>query len=398
MSTPGIICDGVSKKFRRGEHHDSLRSAITSLFRRTPAPSTLGDRGFWAVRDVSFEVKPGQAFGIIGPNGAGKSTLLKLLTRVLQPTVGKITVRGRQGALIEVAAGFHPDLTGRENVSLQGAIMGMSSVDIARKFDQIVEFAGIIDFIDTPVKRYSTGMNARLGFAIAAHLDPDVLFVDEVLSVGDLGFQQKAFGRIQELATSGIPVVVVSHQLDRVAQLCTDAILIDHGTVLRQGTPVECITTYLERGREGFVDDGNSPAVIDRVRVMSEENIVSGGYLRVRIDGTVLPGGIPAHIDPVVLVVTNAASGAIICAVGSSTANFTLSEGAFTVDAALQMNVPRGIYVVQAGVWDRQTDRALGKGPSLVVQVGEGVRFVGSVQLNAEMSVVAAAPPLVRAR
>jgi lipopolysaccharide transport system ATP-binding protein len=400
MTVPGIICDGVSKKFRRGEHHDSLRSLISSFFRRKQEAPMLGERGFWAVHDISFEVKPGQAYGIIGPNGAGKSTLLKLLTRVLKPTLGSVTVHGRQGALIEVAAGFHPDLTGRENVGLQGAIMGMSAADMARKFDQIVEFAGIADFIDTPVKRYSSGMNARLGFSIAAHLDPDVLFVDEVLSVGDLGFQQKAFGRIQELATSGIPVVVVSHQLDRVTQLCTDVILLDHGNVVRQGTAVECVTAYLQRGREGFTaaGAGDSPAVIERVTTMSEGDVASGEVLRLRVEGRVLPGGVPEHVDPVVIGVTNAATGAIVCAVGSSGAEIKLSEGEFVMDVALQMNVPRGIYLVQAGVWNRKTDQLLGKGPSLVVQIGDGVRFVGPVQLNARMTVVAAAPELVPVR
>src|SRR5207248_1473474 len=171
---------------------------------------------FWAVRDISFAVNEGEALGIIGPNGAGKSTVLKLLTRILKPTRGTCAVRGRVGALIEVAAGFHPDLTGRENVFLQGAVMGMKRAEIVRAFDDIIDFAGIAGFVDTPVKRYSSGMNARLGFSIAAHLSPDVLIIDEVLSVGDAAFQERCTTRMQSLIAEGIPLVFVSHNLPAV--------------------------------------------------------------------------------------------------------------------------------------------------------------------------------------
>ena len=193
---------------------------------------------------MSFEVGPGEALGIIGPNGAGKSTILKLLSRILRPTRGTCEVRGRAGALIEVAAGFHPDLTGRENVFLQGAIMGMKRVDIERKFDEIVEFAGVSEFIDTQVKRYSSGMNARLGFAIAAHLDPDVLLIDEVLSVGDAAFQDRCVDRMRELIKRGIPLVFISHNLPAVLELCTRAIVIDHGTVKFDGDPAAAVQEY----------------------------------------------------------------------------------------------------------------------------------------------------------
>ena len=219
MSDASVSFRHVWKKFRYGEVHNSLRDLLPALGRRlirgrSPAAHDLQSGDFWALRDVSFEVGPGEALGIIGPNGAGKSTVLKLLTRIVRPTRGGCTVRGRIGALIELSAGFHPDLTGRENIFLQGSIMGMHRGEIAAKFDEIVEFAGIPDFIDTPVKRYSTGMHARLGFAIAAHLDPDVLIIDEVLAVGDAAFQQKAFGRIADMRQQQVPLVVVSHQLD----------------------------------------------------------------------------------------------------------------------------------------------------------------------------------------
>jgi lipopolysaccharide transport system ATP-binding protein len=196
MSLPTVRFDKVWKKFRRGERHDSLKDLIPALSRQLfsrNVPKELRQDEFWTLENVSFEVLPGQALGIIGRNGAGKSTTLKLLTKILKPTRGYSSVSGRVGALIEVAAGFHPDLTGRENVYLQGAIMGMRRPDIAARFDEIVDFAGISAFIDTPIKRYSSGMNARLGFSIAAHLNPDVLIIDEVLSVGDMSFQQRCF-------------------------------------------------------------------------------------------------------------------------------------------------------------------------------------------------------------
>jgi ABC-type polysaccharide/polyol phosphate transport system ATPase subunit len=228
---PVIAFDGVWKKFRRGEHHDSLRDLIPALVkrlgrRREPA---LDADEFWVLRNVSFEVTPGHALGIIGPNGAGKSTALKLLTKILKPTRGTASLRGRVGALIELAAGFHPDLTGRENIFLQGAIMGMRREHIRRKFDQIIEFAGIPDFIDTPVKRYSSGMNARLGFAIAAHLDPEVLLIDEVLAVGDFTFQQKCYARLEEFRRDGIPIAFVSHNMQAIAMLCDQVMLLRSG-------------------------------------------------------------------------------------------------------------------------------------------------------------------------
>ena len=232
MSQPAVIFDRVWKKFRRGERHDTLRDAITAAFKRPFSRrdrKALDDEEFWALRDVSFEVQPGEAMGIIGPNGAGKSTTLKLLTRILKPTMGSCRVRGRVGALIEIAAGFHPDLTGRENLYLQGAILGMSRGEVTRKLDAIVEFAGLRDFIDTPVKRYSSGMNARLGFAVAAHVDPDVLLIDEVLAVGDFAFQQKCYERLADFRRSGAAIVLVSHNMQAIVSLCDKAILLRPG-------------------------------------------------------------------------------------------------------------------------------------------------------------------------
>jgi lipopolysaccharide transport system ATP-binding protein len=242
-----VMFDHVWKQFARGERHDSLRDLIPATFKALfgkGAASVDDSNRFWAVQDVSFEVHPGRALGIIGRNGAGKSTILKLLTRILRPTRGHAVVTGRVGALIEVAAGFHPDLTGRENVYLQGAIMGMRRAEIAESFDAIVDFAGLEPFIDTPVKRYSSGMNARLGFSIAAHLHPDVLLIDEVLAVGDRAFQQKCYARMKEFRRQGAAVVFVSHHLPAVAELCTEALLLDQGKTVKLGAPRDVIAAY----------------------------------------------------------------------------------------------------------------------------------------------------------
>ena len=247
MAEAVVSFDHVWKKFRRGERHDSLRDLIPSLVKglvkRSPADELEGEE-FWAIEDVSFEVKPGEALGIIGPNGAGKSTALKLLTRILRPNRGHCGVTGRVGALIEVAAGFHHDLTGRENCFLQGAIMGMKRAEVIRKLDEIIEFAGVGEFIDTQVKRYSSGMNARLGFSIAAHLDPDVLIIDEVLSVGDLAFQQKCVQRMFEFKRQGVAIVFVSHNLQAVADLCDQVLFLRRRTQFI-GPTSEGISAYV---------------------------------------------------------------------------------------------------------------------------------------------------------
>src|SRR5437762_9911988 len=254
-----VVFEGIWKKFRRGERLDSLRDLVPALARglaRRRRPLDLAEQEFWAVRDVSFEVGPGEALGIIGPNGAGKSTILKLLTKILRPTRGRIEMRGRVGALIEVAAGFHPDLTGRENVYLQGAIMGMKPAEIQQQFDRIVDFAGIGEFIDTPVKRYSSGMNARLGFAIASHLNPDVLVIDEVLAVGDMAFQQRCIERMEAFKRSGVAIVFVSHNLQAVASLCDEAVFMA-GELKARGRPDDVIRAYVTKSDDATEASNN---------------------------------------------------------------------------------------------------------------------------------------------
>lgn len=214
-------------------------------------PSRVDADGmFWALRDINFEIPTGEAVGIIGRNGAGKSTLLKILSRITQPTDGRIELYGRVASLLEVGTGFHPELTGRENVYLNGTILGMTRADIQQRFDDIVQFAGVEKFIDTPVKRYSSGMTVRLGFAVAAHLDPDILVVDEVLAVGDIEFQQRCLGKMDEVASSGRTVLFVSHNMATVRQLTSRSVVLHHGGVSFFGPTEEAIRIYTEQNRE----------------------------------------------------------------------------------------------------------------------------------------------------
>lgn len=387
MTTPRIDFEHVWKRFRRGERHDSLRDLLPALvnrWRRDGEGTTLKQGDFWALQDVSFLVEPGQILGIVGPNGAGKSTILKLLTKILRPTAGRCGTRGRVGALIDVAAGFHPDLTGRENTYLQGAIMGMPREMIRRKFEDIVEFAGVGEFIDTPVKRFSSGMNARLGFAIAAHLDPDVLIVDEVLAVGDFAFQNRAFGRIREMTKSGIPVVIVSHQLDRVAELCSQAILLERGRIVRSGSAADCISAYLADSVEVTAPaDEAYPVRLTSLAITSGGPVTSGGLVTVVIGGSLEDGGVPDHIDPVHVQVRAANSGAVIFTTSSHRLGLELPpRGAFSVEMTLQMNVPAGIYALELLAVDRSRGKRLFRGPSTYIQVLPGPDFMGTVQLN----------------
>jgi lipopolysaccharide transport system ATP-binding protein len=253
-----LTIENVSKKFRRGEIYDSLRDLIPALIagagRRQP--DALQEREFWALQDISFEVRRGEALGLVGSNGAGKSTILKLLSGIMKPTKGRIAVRGKLSALIEVGAGFHPDLTGRENIFLNGTILGMTKAEVARKFDSIVDFSGLRDFIDTPVKRFSSGMYARLGFSVAAHVEPDLLIVDEVLSVGDYLFQQKCMDRMSEVLRSGTTVLFVSHNLHAVSELCQRSVLLEKGRMLAHGPTDEVIRQYIGRAQQNRADEG----------------------------------------------------------------------------------------------------------------------------------------------
>jgi lipopolysaccharide transport system ATP-binding protein len=264
----------VFKKFRKGEKHTSLRDLIPALTRRLVVSGTgngkLQETEFWALSDISFAVGKGEALGIIGHNGAGKSTILKILTRIIEPTSGSMEVKGKLSALIEVGAGFHQDLTGRENIFLNGTILGMKKNEIKRKFDEIVEFSGLADFIDTPVKRYSSGMYARLGFSVAAHIDPDVLVVDEVLSVGDYAFQNKCMEKMNSILSGGSTVIFVSHNLRAVTELCRRCILLDHGKIVKEGPTDEVVRHYLDAGKVSSKVKNDKEVFISNVVVRGE--------------------------------------------------------------------------------------------------------------------------------
>jgi ABC-type polysaccharide/polyol phosphate transport system ATPase subunit len=383
MSEPKIVFDSVWKKFARGERHDSLRDLLPSMMRRMSGrgrvAGELDAREFWSVRDVSFTVDRGQALGIIGPNGAGKSTTLKLLTRILRADRGRIHVQGRIGALIEVAAGFHPDLTGRENVYLQGAIMGMPKVDIARKFDEIVEFAGVAPFIDTPVKRYSSGMNARLGFAIAAHLEPDVLIIDEVLSVGDFSFQNRAFNKISDLVRRETPVVVVSHQLDQIAALCTHAVLLDRGQVAEAGSPQECIRRYLTRGAQA--SDGTEPVRFHSMTIEPRGPYVAGQRITVHLTGETRSHWKKASEYISLRLMTH--TGQQIFTTGMDRLHLDIQPDApFEIEISLDLNLAGGAYMLDALVWEYQEQRQVVGGPVVLLQVEEDLAQAGQVYLN----------------
>lgn len=233
-----IEFEHVFKSFKKGERVVCLRDAIPNLFKKTTEST------FWALQDVSFNVAKGEAVSIIGPNGAGKSTILKIIAGVMEPNKGNVKINGRVSALIEVGAGFHPDLTGRENIYLNGSVMGMTRKEINEKFDSIVDFAGFSEFLDTPVKRYSSGMYLRLGFAVAAHIEPDVLLVDEVLAVGDMVFQRKCLNKIEELRNKNTTILFVSHNLHSVEGICNKAIFLNEGRIEEEGKAKEVIQTY----------------------------------------------------------------------------------------------------------------------------------------------------------
>src|SRR5437870_1519592 len=249
MSDLAVRAESLGKRYRIGEREryialrDILGSALKAPWRRLRSNGSNSNhrpQHIWALKDVSFEVREGEVVGIIGRNGAGKSTLLKILARVTKPTTGYGEVRGRMGSLLEVGTGFHPELTGRENVYLSGAILGMGMKEIARKFDEIVAFAEVEDFIDTPLKHYSTGMQMRLAFAVAAHLEPEILLVDEVLAVGDAAFQRKCMGKMGDAAKAGRTVLFVSHNMAAVRSLCERAFVLSQGQIALSGSPDHC--------------------------------------------------------------------------------------------------------------------------------------------------------------
>jgi lipopolysaccharide transport system ATP-binding protein len=302
MAEPVIEARSLSKAYRLGIESNSfptLRDALATgakrlLRRKLTEPAETPE--FWALRDVSFDVSAGEVLAIIGPNGAGKSTVLKILARIVEPTSGHAVIRGRLGALLEVGTGFHQELTGRENIYLNGAILGMQRTEIDAKLDEIVDFSGVEKFLDTPVKRYSSGMYLRLAFAIAAHVDPDILVVDEVLAVGDAAFQQKCIAKAEKIAETGRTVLFVSHQMSVLQRLCTRGILIDGGRVVADGPTGDVVRGYLQMLENRAGTDlahrtertGRGRLRVTRIEVFNDLGVVASGepaVIRLQVDG-----------------------------------------------------------------------------------------------------------------
>ncbi len=390
MSDIALEFDNVWKKFRRGEMYDSLRDLIPAVARnlfRRPDRAELGEREFWALREISFQVRHGEALGIIGANGAGKSTALKLLSRILTATGGRVQAYGRLSALIEVAAGFHPDLTGRENVYLNGTILGMKRQEIARKFDEIVEFAGIGSFIDTPVKRYSSGMYARLGFAVAAHVEPEILVVDEVLSVGDMPFQEKCFERMRQVVRNGTAVIFVSHNLQAVQALCPRSLLLEKGCMTASGDTRDVITRYV-RAAQGEQTTGTGGPL--RVHGLGDqrgdpvEEFKPGerAHLVFSLDASV-----PIAECILAFIIQRLSDGQYLCDYNLSLASapppaaIALDGGTRSIE--FEVNLLRGAYGVLLNLYHAPTSRFLARHVHAgVFTVGETVSYGGIAHLN----------------
>jgi lipopolysaccharide transport system ATP-binding protein len=294
MSEIIIRVDGLGKQYRLGGRklsgslRESMVKGLAGLLRGLgrKEEGKNGQGSFWALKNVSFDIQKGQVVGIIGRNGAGKSTLLKILSRITEPTTGEVEVRGRIGSLLEVGTGFHQELTGRENIYLNGAILGMRREEIARQFDNIVAFAGVERFIDTPVKHYSSGMHIRLGFAVAAHLNPEILIVDEVLAVGDAEFQRRCIGKMEDIAKSGRTVLLVTHNLATIQNLCSHGIVLKTGEVVAQGEIEQAVQCYLNEAIEsnGAADLGSVPrgrglkAVIRRIELSDQDGRLTNAF------------------------------------------------------------------------------------------------------------------------
>ncbi len=369
-----IKFENVWKKFRRGEKVNSIREALPFFFRNVIQNGSSGLRTneFWALQNVNFEVRKGDILGIIGPNGAGKSTILKLLSNIMAPNKGKSQIKGRLTALIEVTAGFHQDLTGRENIYLNGAILGMTRREIDKKLDRIVDFSGLKEFIDTPIKRYSSGMSARLGFSVAAHMDPEILLVDEVLSVGDMDFQAKSSQKMREMLNSGATIIFISHNLPLVQSLCKRVILLHKGQIVKEGKADEIIPYYenivyrqqedvlkqelVLRDMKAKTNSGTPIEILDLLicdeNYNQKENFTINEFisLKVCVD-TKEP------IENPIFYLDIVRADGILCCSGSTKNNrqfLPKINGKIKIDVELgRMNLTPGIYIVKLSIWDK---------------------------------------------
>lgn len=385
MSETPVVFDHVWKKFQRNQHHGWRRRSTMG----PPSDAQLSGDEFWALRDVSFQVKRGEALGIIGPNGAGKSTTLKLLTRIMRPTHGQCGITGRVGALIEVAAGFHPDLTGRENIFLQGAVMGMKRAEIQRRLDEIVDFSGLSEFIDTQVKRYSSGMNARLGFSIAAHLEPDVLVIDEVLAVGDMVFQQRCIEKMHAFTRQDVAIVFVSHDLQAVASLCQRSLFLS-GSVKAAGNSESVIAAYVASVREGRATQ------TDSVRVTRVELVDASGR---DLPAAIAPGT-PLSLKTTFLPSTSATYALFQIRVYRSTDDLMVYETKFMnsdlglpelvagipfdIEVPFFANLTRGHYNLTISIQDRSGKYLAQESAPLAFAINELQSWSGMVHLDVQ--------------
>jgi lipopolysaccharide transport system ATP-binding protein len=360
MTTPAIKAEGLSKLYRleHGGHgsktfRDLLTDMATAPLRRFRQirGSDVSMEDFWAVQDVSFEIQPGEVIGIIGRNGAGKSTLLKILSRIVEPTRGQVTLRGRVASLLEVGTGFHPELTGRENIYLNGSILGMKKREIDAQFDEIVAFAEIERFLDTPVKRYSSGMYVRLAFAVAAHLQPEILIVDEVLAVGDADFQKKCLGKMREVSKGeGRTVIFVSHNMGAVTTLCSRALLLERGQLVAEGPSSEVVDRYLVpvsaavtgayELRDTSARAGNCSRIITAARVLGAAGrltLTAVPLQKIRIELDLAP--VTSMRTPMIDIGFNNARGERIFAVSSNLSPTPLGSvsGASTASVTFEM-------------------------------------------------------------
>lgn len=386
-----ISVDNLSKRYKIGlrakaqrNFREVLSDTLTAPLRRMRQISEAAqeEETLWALRDVSFEVKPGEVVGIVGRNGAGKSTLLKILSQITEPTHGRVVLRGRVASLLEVGTGFHQELTGRENIYLNAAILGMRRSEIQRKFDQIVAFAEIDRFLDTPVKRYSSGMYVRLAFAVAAHIEPEILLVDEVLAVGDAEFQRRCLGRMTEVASGGRTVLFVSHNMVAVESLCPRAVLLDGGRLVAQGSSRQIIERYMSslRGsREGVVlaertdRDGNGTARLTNIRFYNSAGelttrIPMGGELTVELDFAcrqrlTRPRFVLLFVNPFGQVAFRAKSHAAVAMLPNA------EQGGTIRCRFPAVNVIPGIYSVTARINDAVTDRVDGVEGAAAIEV-----------------------------
>jgi lipopolysaccharide transport system ATP-binding protein len=391
MNDTAIRVEHLSKKFRRGEDYDSLRELIPAFIAglgRRRDPEQLTGSEFWALRDVSFEIADGRAVGVIGHNGAGKSTLLKHLTGLLRPTAGSMHVNRRVSALIEVGAGFHGDLTGRENIFLNGAILGMSVVEIRSKFDAIVEFSGLERFLDTPVKRYSSGMFAKLGFSVAAHLDPEILLIDEVLSVGDFAFQKKCIEKMRSIVQGGATVIFVSHNLRSVVDLCDRCLLLHGGRLIEDGLTNDVIHRYMEVGGSGVPGREPNGIAFDEIQVLvdgrPERLIQAGQRFVVRVRGRAVRDVSSVEIgfvwyDAAQYEVSNLSSSRF----GYAPLNLRAGDP-FEVAMSFAANLCSGAYDLAVSAWQMDREASLDRRPqAATIQVAAPPEARGLVFLDA---------------